>query len=101
MLKETETEETIGFFVTFLSLVASRLGGTVPPPPGYVYGSVVCYDIRSDLMKENLYHALQGSELKLNFELENTRLFCRTRLQKNDFFVLEFELYNNCTSSLK
>ena len=27
MLKETETEETIGFFVVFLSLVAFRFGG--------------------------------------------------------------------------
>ena len=27
MLKETETEETIVFFVTFLSLVAFQLGG--------------------------------------------------------------------------
>ena len=35
MLKETETEETIGFFVTFLPLVAFQLGGraTRPPPP--------------------------------------------------------------------
>ena len=27
LLKETETDETIGFFVTFLSLVAFQLGG--------------------------------------------------------------------------
>ena len=27
MLKETETEETIFFFVTFLSLIAFQLGG--------------------------------------------------------------------------
>ena len=35
-----ETEETIGFFVTFLSLVAFQLGeGDVPIgfPPGYAY----------------------------------------------------------------
>ena len=32
MLKETETEETIVFFVTFLSLVAFRLGGRGGPP---------------------------------------------------------------------
>ena len=39
MLKETETEETIVFFVTFLSLVAFQLeGGRAPwPPPGYAY----------------------------------------------------------------
>ena len=36
MVKETETEETIVFFVTFLSLVAFRLGMSLapaPPPP--------------------------------------------------------------------
>ena len=35
MLKETETEETIVFFVTFLSLVAFQLGvgpGLLGPP---------------------------------------------------------------------
>ena len=34
MLKETEAEKTIGFFVKFLSLVAFQLGGG---PPGYAY----------------------------------------------------------------
>ena len=36
MLKETETEETLVFFVTFLSLVAFQFGGPsllIPPPP--------------------------------------------------------------------
>ena len=36
MLKETETEETIVFFVTILSLVAFQLGrgaGSLLPPP--------------------------------------------------------------------
>ena len=37
MLKETKTEETILFFVTFLSLVAFQLGG-LGPPSGYAYG---------------------------------------------------------------
>ena len=40
MLKETETEGTIGFFVTVLSLVKFQLGrGRTPchPPLGYVY----------------------------------------------------------------
>ena len=38
MLKETETEETICFFVTFLSLVSFQLGGKeLGPPLGYVY----------------------------------------------------------------
>ena len=43
MLKETETEETIVFFVAFLSLAAIQSGGRVlwaPPfyPLGYAYG---------------------------------------------------------------
>ena len=33
MLKETETEETIVFFVTFLSLVIFQLGGAGPLGP--------------------------------------------------------------------
>ena len=33
MLKETETEETVVFFVTFLSLVIFQLGGAGPPGP--------------------------------------------------------------------
>ena len=36
MLKETEIEETIGFFVTFLSLVVFQLGRGASPP-GYTY----------------------------------------------------------------
>ena len=37
-LKQTETEETINFFVTFLSLVAFQLSwGGAPLPPGYAY----------------------------------------------------------------
>ena len=44
MQKETETEETIDFFVTFLSLVGFQLGGGArapgpPAPPGYAFGS--------------------------------------------------------------
>ena len=41
MPKETETEETIAFFVTFLSLVAFQLvGGRAPfAPPGYACAS--------------------------------------------------------------
>ena len=40
MLKETETEETIVFFVTLLSLVAFQLEGQGPLglPSGYAYG---------------------------------------------------------------
>ena len=43
MLKETETKETIGFFVTFLLLMTLQSGGSgslAPcPPPGYAYRS--------------------------------------------------------------
>ena len=40
MLEEIETEETIGFFATFLSLVAFQLGDArVFCPPGYAYGT--------------------------------------------------------------
>ena len=37
MLRETETEEALGFFVIFLSLVVFQLGGgPARPPSGYV-----------------------------------------------------------------
>ena len=44
MLKETEIEDRIDFFVTFLPLVAFQLGevGAPRPPPGYAYG-YYCY----------------------------------------------------------
>ena len=39
MLKETEAEETIVVFVTFLTLVAFQLWGVGPLGlPGYAYG---------------------------------------------------------------
>ena len=37
MLKETETEQTIVFFMTFLSLVAIGGPGPLGLPPGYIY----------------------------------------------------------------
>ena len=37
--KETETEERIGFFVAFLSLVAFQMGAVPVGPPGYAYGN--------------------------------------------------------------
>ena len=36
MLKETETEETVNFFIPFLSLVAFQLGGWAPCPPSWL-----------------------------------------------------------------
>ena len=44
MLKETEREETIGFFVIFLSLVTFQLGeawGPSPPPLATHMGNTV------------------------------------------------------------
>ena len=45
VLKETETEKTIVFFVTFLSLVAFQLRGGRAPwgPPGYAYVCIYIY----------------------------------------------------------
>ena len=44
MLKETETVETIDFFVTFLSLVSFQLGGTLAPcPPSLATPMVFLY----------------------------------------------------------
>ena len=46
MLKETETEETIVFFVTFLSLVAFQSEGEPPAPPplsGYGYVALTSF----------------------------------------------------------
>ena len=50
MLKETKTEETIVFFVTFLSLVAFQSGDgpPAPPPPPP--------PIRLRLCSANLFH---------------------------------------------
>ena len=46
MLKETETEDTIVFFATFLSLVAFQLGGGgARAPPGYAYASSQCSNL--------------------------------------------------------
>ena len=43
MLKESETEETIVFLATFLSLAAIQLGGGGPlVSPGYAYGYRSC-----------------------------------------------------------
>ena len=48
MLKETETEETIGFVSLFLSLVAFQLGGGVAlGPSGYAYGFVITRQVCS------------------------------------------------------
>ena len=48
MLKEIQTEETIGIFVTFLSLVSFQLGGGGCSPHGYAY---VCETIIFRLMR--------------------------------------------------
>ena len=40
MLKETETEETIGFFATFLSQITLQSGREPTDPPGYANDQV-------------------------------------------------------------
>ena len=47
MLKETETEETIRGFVTFLSLVTFRLGGGPDPHSGYAYEPKLKYSLKN------------------------------------------------------
>ena len=57
MLKETETEVTIVFFVTFLSLVAFQLGGgpgPPGPPSGYAYEASVFFFHPIETEEENL-----------------------------------------------
>ena len=53
MLKEIETEETIVFFVTFLSLVAFQLGGARAPkaPPSYAYDEVIALQLAKESTK--------------------------------------------------
>ena len=60
MLKETETEETIVFFVTFLSLVAFQLGGGWAPraPPDYAYDAVVLSVDKTNHYKEQLFRKI-------------------------------------------
>ena len=55
MLKETESEETIVFFVTFLSLVAfqSRGAGPLPSPPDYVYAWDVLFVLGAQKYNQN------------------------------------------------
>ena len=55
MLKETKTEETIVFFVTFLSLVAFQLGGARapwPPSPGYAIDSPNSFSQAENTIKQ-------------------------------------------------
>ena len=61
MLKETETEDTVVFFVTFLSLVAFQLGGPGPPgpPPGFAYaikyGEIKIWDSISSEIRHSFF----------------------------------------------
>ena len=78
MLKETETEETIVFFMTFLSLVAFQLAGEggLPPPSGGAYGWEKDTDQHSylDLVKNYsesiLKHKLRLLVIQLVFEMK-------------------------------
>ena len=54
MLIETETEGTIDFFVTFLSVATFQLGEAAPPP-SYAYGtSVYCATAKSLLQPPHI-----------------------------------------------
>ena len=74
MLQETETEETIDFFVAFLSLASFRLGGRAPRPPGYAYApnTDLWYHTSKDQVEQRsiaFLHSLtfwQGVEPNLN-----------------------------------
>ena len=69
MLKETETEETIGFVSSFLSLVAFQLEGAGPlGPPGYAYGFIITGQVCSHTNYEiwhNQTKTLQSFKAKL------------------------------------
>ena len=49
--EETEIKETIGFFVTFLSLVKFKLRGAGPPPPSLDYAYAPTEANKKDIRK--------------------------------------------------
>ena len=59
MLKETDAEETIGFFVTFLSMVVFELGGGRPPP---LATPVLCTD-----SKQTKFFTIQRNKISVIF----------------------------------
>ena len=54
MLKETETEETMVFFVTFLSLVAFQLFSIGVISIGYAYASAHSVVLKLEQLNESL-----------------------------------------------
>ena len=75
MLKETEAEETIVFFATFLSWVAFQLGGPWAPP-GYAY----------DLHSKQKKRVVTG---KLTLPVYFYYLFTKSDLKVKTSIVLE------------
>ena len=87
MLKETKTEETIVFFVKFLSLVAFQVGGgpgPPGPPSGYAY---------------ECWHCDWGSPSPPGYAYDNTKPVTLKRC-KNQCFLNVFEP-NYCLKSVK
>ena len=81
MLKETQTEETTVFFVTFLSWVAFQLGGGPWAPPGYAYDlsslTVASKKKSSKLTSPvNFYYLFTKSDLKVKTNIVLERGIC-------------------------
>ena len=69
MLKESETEETIIFFVSFSSLVVFQLGGRGPVPlglPDYAYGYKPSY-VSSNILGPPLGNLFKIASPKIQF----------------------------------
>ena len=84
MLNETETEETIVFFVTFLSIVAFQLGegaGPCPLPPGYAHdlNSLTAASKKTSsklTLPVNFYYLFTKSDLKVETNIVLERGIC-------------------------
>ena len=61
MLKETETEQTIGFVSSFLSMVAFQLGGGRPGPFGYAYDFMIIVQVCSHT-NYKIWHSQSAKE---------------------------------------
>ena len=81
MLKETETEETVVFYVKFLSLVAFQLGGGRAPGYDYVLSSLTVASKKKISIKltlpVNFYYLFTKSDLKVktNIVLERRYVY--------------------------
>ena len=63
ILKETETKETVVFFVTFLSLVAFKLGGAGPLGPALATPMLVSFIEILDFMIYEVRLKRNGTEV--------------------------------------